>query len=166
MSAAYIRNRCYSRITKTPFEAFTGIKPNVSNICIPLELNVLHIKVDEKKKLDTPSEGGMFVGYDSGSPAFLVYVPLENKIERVRCVRFTEKNLVSEQNDESVPTRYNDVCVDPVIENRERDNAIVEGDRNDEESNQLYPSRDRSVPKKLDDYVVYSVDSQASVCVD
>ena len=92
---------------------------------------------------------------------------MENKIKRVRCVKFTEK-LVSEQNEESVPLRYNDVSVhvDPVIENQERDDAIVEGDRNNKESNRRYPSRDRSIPKKLDDYVVYSVDSQASVCVD
>ena len=95
---------------------------------------------------------------------------MENKIKRVRCVKFTEKKLVSEQNEESVPLRYNDVSVhgDPVIdhENQARDHAIVEGDRNNKESNRRYPSRDRSMPKKLDDYVVYSVDSQASVCVD
>ena len=167
MSAAYIRNRCYNpRITKTPFEAFTGIRPNVSNMhsfgtqCFAY--------VDEKKKLDARSEEGVFVGYDRESPAFLVYFSMENKIKRVRCVKFTEKKLVSEQNEESVPIRYNDVSVDVdrVIENQERDDAIVEGDRNNKESNRRYPSRDRSMPKKLDDYVVYSVDSQASVCVD
>ena len=111
MSAAYIRNRCYNpRITKTSFEAFTGIRPNVSNMhffgtqCFAY--------VDEKKKLDARSEEGVFVGYDRESPAFLVYFSMENKIKRVRCVKFTEKKLVSEQNEESVPIRYNDVSVD------------------------------------------------------
>ena len=70
MSAAYIRNRCFnSRLAKTPFEAVTYLRPNISNMhsfgtqCFAY--------VDEKKKLDDRSEEGIFVGYDRGSPAYL-----------------------------------------------------------------------------------------------
>ena len=33
MAAAYIKNRCFNaRLTKTPYEALTGFKPNLSNM--------------------------------------------------------------------------------------------------------------------------------------
>ena len=32
-----------------------------------------------------------FVGYDKGSPAYLVYFPETNVVKRIRCVKFTEK---------------------------------------------------------------------------
>ena len=84
MSAAYIRNRCFnSRLAKTPFEAVTDLRPNISNMysfgtqCFAY--------VDEKKKLDDRSEEGVLVGYDRGNPAYLVYFPDANKIKKVRC---------------------------------------------------------------------------------
>ena len=98
MSAAYIRNRCFnSRLAKTPFEAVTDLRPNISNMhsfgtqCFAY--------VDKKKKLDDRSEEGIFVGYDRGSPAYLVYFSDANKIKKVRCVRFTEKIIVEPECD-------------------------------------------------------------------
>ena len=52
------------------------------------------------------------------------------------------------------------------------DDTIVEtkGDRNDDsnekERDRRCPSRDRSMPTKMDDHAVYSADSQAIVSVD
>ena len=65
MSAAYIRNRYFnSRLAKTPFEAVTGLRPNISNMhsfgtqCFAY--------VDEKKKLDDRSEEGVFLATTTG----------------------------------------------------------------------------------------------------
>ena len=63
MTSAYIRNCCYNKNTrKTPYESFTGSKPN---------LNKMHIfgmscycYVQNKKKLDPRCEKGVFVGND------------------------------------------------------------------------------------------------------
>ena len=93
MAAAYIRNRCFNaRLGKTPYEALTGSKPNLSKMhifgcsCYAYTQNA--------KKLDPRSKKGIFVGYDKRSPAYLVYYPDTDKIERVRCVKFfKESNL-------------------------------------------------------------------------
>ena len=44
-----------------------------------------------KKKLDDRCKKGIFLGYDKGSPAYLVYFPESQKIMKHRCVRFTEE---------------------------------------------------------------------------
>jgi hypothetical protein len=78
MCAVYISNR-----------VFTGHKPNLANmhsfgtICFAY--------VQEKKKLDARGERGVFIGYDKGRPAYLIYYPESRVIRKSRCVRFTEK---------------------------------------------------------------------------
>ena len=99
MAAVYIRNRCFNkRLGKTPYEALVGKKPNLSNMhsfgseCYAYVQNV--------KKLDARSKKGICVGYDKGSPAYLVYYPESNVIERVRCVKCMEENVDVNQIDE------------------------------------------------------------------
>ena len=93
MAAAYIRNRCFSvRLGKTPYEALTGSKPNLSNMHI--FGCTCYAYTQNAKKLDPRSKKGIFVGYDKRSPAYLVYYPDTDKIEHVRCVKFfKEGNL-------------------------------------------------------------------------
>lgn len=40
--------------------------------------------VQYAKKLDARGKRGIFVGYDRESPAYLIYYPEVNKVERVR----------------------------------------------------------------------------------
>ena len=47
--------------------------------------------MQKKSKLDPRCEKGIFVGYDSYSPAYLVYFANEGTIKKVRCVTFNEK---------------------------------------------------------------------------
>ena len=89
-AAAYIRNRCYNpRLEITPYEALTKKVPSLSNMhtfgseCFAY--------VQKKTKLDPRCEKGIFVGYDSYSPAYLVYFADEGTIKKVRCVTFNEK---------------------------------------------------------------------------
>jgi hypothetical protein len=157
LAARYIRNRCYNpRLGKTPLEAFTGKRPNISN------MHVFGGKcfayVDDTKKLDARSEEGVFIGYDKNSPAYLVYFPVENKIKKVRHVKFISKAHVAQQ---EVDVQEIEIeVVEPVkseaikperveIESRE---TLVDRDRR-------YPSRQHNRPKALDDYKLYSVDS-------
>lgn len=90
MTASYLWNRCYNqRINKPPFEAVTRQKPYLSNMhffgtrCF--------VYMEKKKKLDLCCEQGVFVGYDKGSPAYLVYFPDTGEVKRVGFVKFTEK---------------------------------------------------------------------------
>ena len=162
--AAYIRNRCYNdRLGKTPFEAMTGIKPNLSNmhgfgtVCFAY--------IQNAKKLDPRSKEGIFVGYDKKSPAYLVYYPENNKIERVRCVKFPDfpnsnvENLSNDNELVSVPTLL------PVVEQISAEKDI--GNKNvaipelhEESYNSRYPTRARNKPAYLNEYVVESVVDQ------
>ena len=92
MAAAYIRNRCFNpRTEKTGFDLFTHKKPNVSNM--HTFGSVFYAYVQNKKKLDARGEKGVFVGYDRGSPAYLVYFPETGRVKRVRCVKFTRSSV-------------------------------------------------------------------------
>ena len=82
LASAYIRNRCYnSRLGKTPFEALTGKRPNIGNMRV--FGSTCFAYVQNAKKLDARSKNGVFMGYDKESPAYVVYYPEENKVERV-----------------------------------------------------------------------------------
>ena len=90
MCAVYIRNRCYNdRLKKTSHETFTGHKPNLQHMHI--FGTVCFAYIQEKKKLDDRAEKGIFVGYDKGSPAYLIYYPISGVIKNCRCARFTDK---------------------------------------------------------------------------
>ena len=90
MAAVFIRNRCYNpRLKKTLQEAFTKQKPNLQNMHI--FGTICYTYVQDKKKLDARGERGIFLGYDRGSPAYLVYFPENGTIKRVRCVIFTDQ---------------------------------------------------------------------------
>lgn len=45
----------------------------------------------EKGKLDSRCDQGIFVGYDKNSPAYLVYYPETEKVQKHRLVKFTNK---------------------------------------------------------------------------
>ena len=111
MTAAYIRNRCYSeRLKQTPYFALTGKKPNLSHMrtfgceCYTYTQN--------KQKLDARCSKGIFVGYDRNSPAYLVYYPETGKVYRHRVVKFVSNlERKSESELEHVQTKKNDVSV-------------------------------------------------------
>ncbi|PIK61473.1 hypothetical protein BSL78_01598 [Apostichopus japonicus] len=89
-TAAYIRNRCFnSRVQKTPYEAFTGIRPNVGNMHIFGSL--CYAYTHDTKKLDPKATQGVFVGYDTKSPAYLVFYPDADKVQRVRLIKIVSK---------------------------------------------------------------------------
>ena len=95
----YVRNRCFnSRTGKTPFESMTGICPNINR------LEIFGAKcfayVQNKRKLDDRAKQGVFVGFDTSSPAYLVYFPEERTVRKIRCVAFNQRTkLQSSPND-------------------------------------------------------------------
>ncbi|CAB4013210.1 Retrovirus-related Pol poly from transposon TNT 1-94 [Paramuricea clavata] len=169
MASAYIRNRCFNdRLGKTPYEALTGIKPNLNNMHVFGA--VCYAYVQGSKKLGPRSKEGIFVGYDKNSPAYLVYYPESMKVERVRCVKFfdsTEFDNENRQIDEEVVslprnTSYGeqqtgaDENIEPAI-------PPVEG----EVSSVRHPTRTHNKPAYLSEYVVESItDSSANVAID
>ena len=181
-TSAYIRNRYFNpRTGKTPYELFTDNKPNLRNMHI--FGTVCYSYIQEKKKLDPRSERGIFLGYDTQSPAYLIYYPNKNDVKRVRCVKFTDKFPC--ENVEPVPEyRYivdeepvsSETLPVPTLDSNDQ-NLTEENEppRNEEVDNQVletrrYPVRERTVPSYLDEYVtdmdesVPEDDSSAAVC--
>ncbi|KAI5619395.1 PRELI domain containing protein 3B, partial [Silurus asotus] len=92
-TSAYVGNRCFSRRTKeTPYELFTGRKPDVfkmqrfKSICFAYK--------QKKGKLECRCKKGVFIGYDKNSPAYLVYYPNTEKVQKDRNV-LTQETILS-----------------------------------------------------------------------
>ena len=173
MTAVYIKNRCYNhRIKKTPHEAFTKQKPNLQKMHI--FGTICYTYVQDKKKLDARGEKGFFLGYDKGSPAYLVYFPESGAIRKIRCVRFTDKFEDSKdvhdnpelniEEDATVslplypldPQPMNDDQNDvgpenPINDGNDRPIPAI-NDGNAQMLETRYPKRDRSKPKYLEHY--------------
>ena len=174
--SAYIRNRCFNqRIGKTPYELFTNLKPNLQNMHIFGQKCFAYIQ--NKKKLGDRSEEGLFLGYDSNSPAFLIYFPLINQVKRIRCVKFSNNNKVEQtidcddvfifrpnsDNTLSDSSQLSNIEI-PKSENKydlninnDIDVNVPDGNDNDDR----YPSRERKAPLYLNDYVTNLSDSMS-----
>ena len=178
MASVYIRNRCFNpRLGKTPYEALIGKQPNVSGMHV--FGSTCYAFIQNAKKLDARSRKGIFVGYDKGSPSYLVYYPESDKVEKVRCVKFSDSfqldeisndldELISdrkpiETNAEKLePTIVDENTTEPEVDSGQIDNTgihespeKIQGDR--------YPLRSRNRPNylgqnKLDDNVSFTVD--------
>ena len=167
MTAAYIRNRCFNdRLGKTPYEALTGLRPNLNSMHV--FGSVCYAYIQNPKKLDPRSREGIFVGYDKSSPAYLVYYPASMKVEKVRCVKFFDSpELVDagkvDQIEEDIDTRPNITpeIEQPVTAEEKSVSPQVEG------GGHRYPTRTRNRPTYLDEYVVENIpDSTANLAVD
>ena len=157
MASAYIRNRCFNdRLGKTPYEALTGLKPNLSNMHV-FGL-VCYAYVQNAKKLEPRSKEGIFVVYDKKSPAYLVYYPESRRVERVRCVKFFDslspenEVLSTDEEVETVPSVLPNVGQNSNV-NEEENEALPEV----QEGTTRYPTRARNKPSYLSEYVVESV---------
>ena len=143
LTASYIRNQCYNvRLNKTPYEAFTGVKPSVQNMNI--FGTVCYAYVQEKKKFDPRSEKELFLGYDKYSPAYFVYFLETHKIKKVRHVVFTSEFLQV-----SHDVNQTDYCDDDNYQTaipREERAELLQGE-NIPESTRRYPVRERRPPE-------------------
>ena len=86
--SSFIRNRCFSQTHQmTPYEKFTGKKPNIGKINPFGTVSYAHVQ--NPSKLDKRATQGFYVGRDPNSPAHLIYHKKTNKISRDRSVKFS-----------------------------------------------------------------------------
>ena len=164
LTAAYIRNRCYNnRLEQTPYFVLTGRKPNLSSMrvfgceCYAYKQN--------KGKLDPRCTKGILLGYDRGSPAYLVYFPETGKVMKHRVVKFAKPDrcvsgqqtltgdIPCENDDFSHGgTNIDDDVDQPVVASEQgSDNPKCTVSESAAESR--YPTRNREPPAHLSDYV-------------
>ena len=180
-TAVYTRNRCLSsRVNRTPFEALTGRRPNISNMRI-FGCEYFAYTQQHKAKLDERGKKGVFVGYDRSSPANLVYIPNIRKVITCKLVHFVSKD--SNVNDRETqtggfPVDEDDVTVKrPVVGKvpniEERSECVSENKKREEipptdqsTINTRYPRREKKPPSHLSDYEVYQFEDKIMNSVD
>lgn len=176
-AAAYIRNKCYnSRLDKTPYEVLMSKKPKLENMHISGSL--CYAYVEKKAKLDPRREKGIFVGYDSCSPAYLVYYPGTDSLRKVRFVHFTDKfnfdksqclredgesedsesdsyneNVICNEKKTTVNDNQSDPVSKPILVEDEYSEINADLTETEREGESRYPSRERTAPKYLEEYV-------------
>ncbi|KAL0159683.1 hypothetical protein M9458_043408, partial [Cirrhinus mrigala] len=178
-TSAYVRNRCYCRRTKkTPYELFTGRKPDVSKMqkfgstCFAYK--------QEKGKLDSRCEEGVFIGYDKNSPAYLVYYPNTGKIQKQRLVKFTAKTTREKETQTSQTHKEYEVMSPKINSERNADENMkdvsdkdIQNDtsetmpeQTEETSVRRNPSRIRRRPAHLQDFEVDNLEDKLKTCID
>jgi hypothetical protein len=79
--SAYVRNRCSTRalLNMTPFEAWTGQKPSLSNLRLFGCCAYVHALAKNRSKLDAKAVRCVFIGYPAESKAYLLWNPQTGK---------------------------------------------------------------------------------------
>ena len=176
--AAYIRNRCFNNRTKqTPYYLLTGSKPDLSKLFV--FGSECYAYRHDTSKLDKKAQKGIFVGYDSNSPAYLVYYPDTGKVSKHRLIKVAQVNIDQHtQTDYDSHTDYEQITRrdkndgirektdnhqynDEDIESNDKseiEDRIETDETNNHDDNRVYPQRNRTHPKYLDDYVASSLD--------
>ena len=125
MASVYIRNCCYNKNSrKTPYESFTGSKPNLNKMHIFSLTCICYVQ--NKMKLD-PCEKAIFISYDKQSPACFIHFPKTTAIKRVRCVKFTDSNDNSSLLKPDKNTKFLDYLTTYGIQPKDSLNTKAEG---------------------------------------
>ncbi|KRX50952.1 Retrovirus-related Pol polyprotein from transposon TNT 1-94 [Trichinella murrelli] len=147
-TAAYLQNRLPSRsISKTPFELWTGIKPNVEHIQIFGSKAYSYIPKQKRRKWDNKAREGVIVGYGGSKKGYRLLNPRTNEIWISHSVKIIEDDSHM-KHESAVPKgaierswEYDDI---PKLLKKE-DNVIIEdifGPTQEELSGEVEPIKD------------------------
>jgi transposase InsO family protein len=91
-TAVYLRNRSPATAVEgmTPYEAWTGEKPNVKHLRVFGCLGYVHIPKDARQKLDSKARKCVFLGYGTETKGYRLYDPKHTRVLRSRDVVFNE----------------------------------------------------------------------------
>lgn len=108
-TAVYLKNRSFATgLNKTPFEVWTGSRPNVSCLRIFGSSVMVHIPKAKRQKWDKKSEKMIFVGYSDNIKGYRVYNP------RTNCISTSRDVIIMEETKEEIRENKKDT-VDIII---------------------------------------------------
>ena len=113
-TAVYLRNRSPSVTVKgkTPFEAWTGQKPNVKHLRVFGCEAYAHVPKDERKKLDSKARKCTLLGYGDATKGYRLYDPKRARVFHSRDVQFNELSQGTEVVREKEPNQSTHVELD------------------------------------------------------
>ncbi|KAL6315072.1 hypothetical protein AAG906_030925 [Vitis piasezkii] len=86
------QNRDGDGKSKTPIEAWSGVKPSIKHLKVFGSFCYLHVPSVKREKLDERAEKGVFVGYAAESKGYKIYSLSRMKIVISRDVHFDENS--------------------------------------------------------------------------
>ena len=91
--AVYTKNRSPTAVLKgkTPYEAFWGEKPDISNLRVFGSQCYVHNDSPTRRKLDVRAFPAIFIGYSTPSKAWRYYIPSKRKSGTSRNIIFDER---------------------------------------------------------------------------
>lgn len=165
-TACYLRNRsACSKIEKTPYEMWTGRKPDVSHLRVYGSTVMVHVPKANRKKWDQKSTKHILVGYDETTKGYRCFNPSTKSVITSRDVTVFEKPPVvsltedpeedlDSVGDESEPLSLSS---DELINNEFSDNDYVPDIQISPPDTTQVPRRSQrnAKNKAFDDYVTY-----------
>ena len=111
-TAAYLRNRSPTKAVDgmTPYEAWTGEKPQVNHLRVFGCQAFVYIPKDERKKLDSKSKKCILMGYGVTTKGYRLYDSCKRKIVFSRDVIFNEQKCGFEESTQQEAQKY--VCLE------------------------------------------------------
>lgn len=165
-TAIYLKNRCIATGLGTPFELWTGKKPDVSHLRIFGSEAMVHVPKERRLKWDKKAKKGILVGYSEQVKGYRIYHPNSNTVVTSRDVVVME-NIVEDVNvtvscSESVSVNNEEKLVSVGEEDKsdltassDEDNGGAVKDASESEENIVRKSLRVPKPKKFDDFVTY-----------
>ena len=133
---------------KTPFEAWTGQKPNVGRLRVFGCAAYAHVAKDERQKLDAKSRNCVLLGYGTERKGYLLYHPRCKRLFYSRDVVFVESSHKNEK-EQSVPERSSERYVEWDFHDDEK--RVADKEHNTEEGAEPVVQRS-NWEKKVPDY--------------
>ncbi|WJX34774.1 hypothetical protein P8452_22851 [Trifolium repens] len=161
-TAVHIINRSPTKKlkNKTPYEAWTGLKPSVSHFRIFGSLCFRHVPDQVRRKLDDRSQQMILLGYHP-TGAYKLYTPKENKVVISRDIKFDESkgwDWIGSTSAEDTSSMLNRKLVLEEIYDQPEDDAAGNHTHipNDQPNQQLRRStRDRVQSVRLNEYELF-----------
>ena len=108
-TAVYLRNRSPTTAVddSTPYEALTGVKPNVKHLRVFGCTTYAHVPNDEQSKLNSKARKSILMGYRTDTKGYRLYDPKRGKVFYSRDVQFNELECgVEKESCEQYERRY------------------------------------------------------------
>ncbi len=151
-TAVYLHNRSPTKsvANMTPFEAWTGVKPDVKHLRSFGCIVYAHIPKDERKKLDPKAKKCVLLGYGTETKGYRLYDPQSSRVIYSRDVKFNESEFGIEK---ELPDR--ELQADQLInlELSNDDDNVEEDETNYVEFNVRQPVRERRAPDRFGEWV-------------
>ena len=150
-TAVYLHNRSPTKgvTDMTPFEAWTGVKRNVSHLRSFGCTVYAHIPKDERRKLDPKSKKCILLGYGTETKGYRLYDPQSSRVMYSRDVKFNESEFGFEKNPDNEVQADKRVTLELSSEKEESEEDQVDN----VEFNVRPPARERRAPDRFGEWV-------------